>query len=164
VIKPDSGGTVTTEPVEPETALRSPPNHDTCSQSATTLRRSNCKTSTARRSNSPDTPGCTTEACGFRDSWEAFAERDVPVFGISDDTVEDLDDFAEKYDLPFTLLSDPDGEVASKYDSYGEKNMFGKTFDGTFRNTFVVHDGDIVAVFDGVSPDGHAEEVLAELP
>jgi peroxiredoxin Q/BCP len=111
-----------------------------------------------------DTPGCTTEACGFRDSWAAFAERDVPVFGISDDPVSDLDDFAEKYDLPFTLLSDPDGAVASQYDSYGEKNMFGKTFDGTFRNTFVVHDGEVVAVFDGVSPDGHAEEVLAELP
>ena len=110
-----------------------------------------------------DTPGCTTEACGFRDAWDAFEERGVPVYGVSDDPVEDLSDFAEKYDLPFTLLSDPDGDVASRYDSYGEKNMFGKTFDGTFRNTFVVRDGEVVAVFEGVSPEGHADEVLAEL-
>jgi peroxiredoxin Q/BCP len=111
-----------------------------------------------------DTPGCTTEACGFRDAWDAFEERDAPVFGVSDDSVEDLAAFAEKHDLPFTLLSDPDGAVASAYGSYGEKEMFGKTFDGTFRNTFVVHDGAVVAVFEGISPDGHAEEVLAELP
>jgi peroxiredoxin Q/BCP len=110
-----------------------------------------------------DTPGCTAEACSFRDSWDAFAERDVPVFGVSDDPVDDLSAFAEKHDLPFTLLSDPDGAVARRYDSYGEKNMFGNTFDGTFRNTFVVHDGEIAAVFEGVSPEDHAEEVLAEL-
>ena len=110
-----------------------------------------------------DTPGCTTEACGFRDAWDAFEERGVPVYGVSDDSVEDLADFAEKYDLPFRLLSDPDGEVASQYDSYGEKQMAGNTFDGTFRNTFVVRDGEVVAVFEGVSPEGHAEEVLAEL-
>jgi len=110
-----------------------------------------------------DTPGCTTEACGFRDSWDEFEERGVPVFGISDDPVGDLDAFAEKYDLPFHLLSDPDGEVARQYDSYGEKDMFGKTFDGTFRNTFVVRDGRIAGVFEGVSPDGHAEEVLTAI-
>ena len=110
-----------------------------------------------------DTPGCTTEACGFRDAWDAFEERGVPVYGVSDDPVEDLADFAEKYDLPFTLLSDPDGEVARAYDSYGEKQMAGNTFEGTFRNTFVVRDGEVVAVFEGVSPEGHAEEVLAEL-
>jgi peroxiredoxin Q/BCP len=110
-----------------------------------------------------DTPGCTTEACGFRDSWDGFAERDVAVFGISDDPVDDLADFAAKYDLPFRLLSDPDGEVASAYDSYGEKEMFGNTFEGTFRNTYVVEDGVVTHAFEGVSPDGHAEEVLAAL-
>ncbi|WP_254536889.1 peroxiredoxin [Halomarina litorea] len=110
-----------------------------------------------------DTPGCTTEACGFRDAWDAFEERAVPVFGISDDSVDDLADFAEKYDLPFRLLSDADGSVARQYDSYGEKRVGGKTFEGAFRNTFVVRDGDVVAVFEGVSPAGHAEEVLAAL-
>ncbi|MGM0592145.1 MAG: peroxiredoxin, partial [Halobacteriota archaeon] len=91
-------------------------------------------------------------------------ERGVPVLGISDDPVEDAADFAEKYDLPFHLLSDESGEVSSAYDSYGEKNMFGRTFDGVFRNTFVVGpDGTIEQVYEGVSPEGHAEEILEDL-
>ncbi|NIB99191.1 thioredoxin-dependent thiol peroxidase [Halobacterium sp. R2-5] len=108
-----------------------------------------------------DTPGCTTQACSFRDNWDEYADRDVPVLGISDDPVEDLADFAAKYDLPFDLLSDTDGAVATAYDSYGEKNVFGNEVVGTFRNTFVVGpDGDVVAVFEGVDPEEHAEEVL----
>ncbi|UWG52279.1 Peroxiredoxin [Halalkaliarchaeum sp. AArc-CO] len=111
-----------------------------------------------------DTPGCTTEACGFRDEWGAFSDAGVAVVGISDDPVEDLADFAEKYDLPFDLLSDPDGEVASAYDSYGEKNVFGNTVDGVFRNTYVVDAGsEIVLAYEGVSPEDHAEEILADL-
>ena len=108
-----------------------------------------------------DTPGCTTEACGFRDAWEAFRELDVAVFGISDDPVEDLHAFAEEYDLPFLLLSDEDGTIARAYDSYGEKQMFGNTFDGVFRNTYVINPtGEIAAVFEAVTPDGHAADVL----
>jgi peroxiredoxin Q/BCP len=111
-----------------------------------------------------DTPGCTTEACGIRDSWEEFEDRDVPVLGVSDDPVSDLDAFAEKYDLPFRLLSDEDGDVSKKYHSYGEKNMFGNTFDGVFRNTYIVGpDGTIEHVYEGVSPDGHADELLDAL-
>ncbi|WP_396612199.1 thioredoxin-dependent thiol peroxidase [Haloferax sp. S1W] len=111
-----------------------------------------------------DTPGCTKEACGFRDAWDEFGERDVAVLGISDDPVSDLDSFAEKYDLPFSLLSDEDGSVSSEYDSYGEKNMFGKTFDGVFRNTYLVGpDGTIERVYEGVSPEGHAEEILSDI-
>ena len=110
-----------------------------------------------------DTPGCTTEACGFRDAWGAFEERDVAVLGISDDSVEDLADFASEYDLPFELLSDPNGEVAAAYDSYGEKTIGGNTFDGVFRNTYVVEDGRIAAAYEGVSPEGHAEEILTDL-
>lgn len=111
-----------------------------------------------------DTPGCTTEACGFRDDWDEYAERDVAVLGVSDDPVDDLAAFAEKYDLPFDLLSDEDGTVASKYDSYGEKQMFGNTFDGVFRNTYLVApDGTVAAVFEGVDPEGHADEVLGAL-
>jgi len=109
-----------------------------------------------------DTPGCTTEACSFRDNWDEYADRGVPVFGISDDPVADLKDFAEKYDLPFDLLSDEDGSVSTAYDSYGEKNVFGNEVEGVFRNTYVVGpDGDVVAAFEGVDPDEHAEEVLA---
>ena len=109
-----------------------------------------------------DTPGCTTEACGFRDAWTAYQDEGVAVLGVSDDPVDDLADFAEKYDLPFALLSDPDGEVAAVYDSYGEKNMFGRTFDGVFRNTYVIGpDGRVAATYEGVDPEGHAEEILA---
>jgi peroxiredoxin Q/BCP len=110
-----------------------------------------------------DTPGCTTEACAFRDRWDAFEDRDVRVFGVSDDPVHDLWAFQQKYDLPITLLSDEDGTVSSAYDSYGEKNMFGNTFDGVFRNTYVVHDGEVVLAYEGVDPEGHAEEILADL-
>lgn len=108
-----------------------------------------------------DTPGCTTEACGFRDAWGDFEESDVAVVGISDDPVDDLADFAAKYDLPFDLLSDEDGSVSERFDSFGEKNMFGNTFDGVFRNTYVVGpEGSIVASFEGVDPEEHAVEVL----
>ncbi|PSP94411.1 thioredoxin-dependent thiol peroxidase [Halobacteriales archaeon QS_4_62_28] len=111
-----------------------------------------------------DTPGCTKEACSFRDEWEQFEDNDIVVLGISDDPVEDLRDFAEEYDLPFRLLSDEDGSVSSQYDSYGEKNMFRNTFDGVFRNTYVIDpDGRIERVYEGVSPESHAEEILADL-
>ena len=111
-----------------------------------------------------DTPGCTTEACGFRDAWDEYESRNVVVLGVSDDPVSDLADFAEKYDLPFRLLSDPDGEVAAAYDSYGEKNMFGRTFDGVFRNTYVVGpDGRVAAAYPNVDPEGHAEAILADI-
>lgn len=111
-----------------------------------------------------DTPGCTTQACSFRDDWEAYEDAGVAVVGISDDPVEDLADFAEKYDLPFDLLSDEDGEVSSAYSSYGGKNVFGNEVMGVFRNTFVVDDeGDIVAVYEGVDPENHADVILSDL-
>ena len=98
-----------------------------------------------------DTPGCTTEACGFRDRYAAFEDRCVAVLGISDDPVDDIASFADEYDLPFRLLSDEDGSVSAKYDSYGEKNMFGNTFDGVFRNTYVIDpDGEVALTYDGV--------------
>ena len=111
-----------------------------------------------------DTPGCTTEACGFRDAWDDYADAGAAVVGISDDPVEDLAAFREKFDLPFDLLSDEDGAVASAYDSYGEKTMYGNTFDGVFRNTYLVDpDGEIAAVYPKVDPEGHAEAVLADV-
>jgi peroxiredoxin Q/BCP len=111
-----------------------------------------------------DTPGCTTEACGFRDALDDFEERGVSIVGISDDPVSDLAAFAETHDLPFDLLSDESGEVAAAYDSYGEKNMFGKTFDGVFRNTYVVApDGTVARAYENVSPENHAEGILLDL-
>ena len=111
-----------------------------------------------------NTAGCTTEACGFRDELSAFEAAETAIVGISDDPVSDLDDFAEEYDLEFDLLSDENGEVSTLYESYGEKQMFGNTFDGVFRNTYVIDaDGNVEAVYEDVSPDDHAEEVLEEL-
>jgi peroxiredoxin Q/BCP len=111
-----------------------------------------------------NTSGCTTEACRFRDRWDEYGERDVAVLGVSDDPVEDLADFADEYDLPFELLSDPEGEVSLLYDAYGEKNMFGNTFDGVFRNTYVVGpDGDVELAYEGVDPEDHADEILADI-
>jgi peroxiredoxin Q/BCP len=110
-----------------------------------------------------NTSGCTTEALGFRDAWDAFEDRGVPVFGVSDDPVEDIAAFAGEYDLPFTLLSDASGEVARAYDSYGERTVGGNAVKATFRNTFVIRDGTVVEVYEGVTPEGHAEEVLADL-
>lgn len=111
-----------------------------------------------------NTEGCTKEACSFRDSWDTFTEEGIHVLGISDDPVKDLETFKSDYDLPFDLLSDEDGEVATQYDSYGEKNMFGNTFMGVFRNTYVIDDaGVITQTYEGVSPEGHAEEILRDI-
>ncbi|ESS10658.1 MAG: peroxiredoxin [uncultured archaeon A07HR60] len=111
-----------------------------------------------------DTPGCTAEACSFRDKWESFAERDVSVFGISDDPVSDLDAFAADYDLQFHLLSDTDGDVSASYGSYGEKNIYGNTIEGVFRNSFVVDpNGDVALVYEGVDPQTHGQDILADL-
>ena len=111
-----------------------------------------------------NTDGCTTEACAFQETRDEFDDHDTHVVGISDDPVEDLAAFAEEYDLEFDLLSDEFGEVATLYESYGEKQLFGNTFDGVFRNTYVVGpDGHVEAVYEDVSPEGHAEDVLAGL-
>lgn len=111
-----------------------------------------------------DTPGCTTEACSFRDSWHTLEQRGVPVLGISRDSVQSHQKFAEKYGLPFTLLSDEGGEVTEKYGVWGEKSMYGKTYMGIFRVTFAIGpDGVIEHVWAKVHPEGHAAEVLAFL-
>ncbi len=111
-----------------------------------------------------DTPGCTTEACGFRDAWADYEAAGATVLGISDDPVEDLEAFREKYDLPFDLLSDEDGSVSEAYDSYGEKTVFGNTVEGVYRNTYLVDpDGEVAAVYPKVDPEGHAEAVLEDV-
>lgn len=110
-----------------------------------------------------DTPGCTAEACSFRDTWTEYERRGIDVFGISDDPVADLAAFRDEYDLTVELLSDPDGTVASRYDSYGEKTVFGNTVEGVFRNTYVVRDGEIALAYEGVDPEDHAERLLADI-
>jgi thioredoxin-dependent peroxiredoxin len=111
-----------------------------------------------------DTPGCTTEACSFRDLQPEFKKRDAAVFGVSTDNLKSHQKFAHKYDLTFPLLSDPDHAVAEAYDSWGLKKFMGREYEGVKRNTFLIGpDGKIAHVWEKVKPAGHPEEVLAEL-
>lgn len=108
-----------------------------------------------------DTPGCTTEACNFRDSFAEIRETGALLFGISADNTESHRKFRDKYSLPFPLLSDKDASVARSYGVWGEKKMFGKTHEGIQRSTFVIGpDGVVQKVFPKVKPEEHAGEVL----
>ena len=92
-----------------------------------------------------DTPGCTKEACGFRDHWQDIQDADTVVLGISPDSEASHQKFRDKYELPFTLLADPDREVMTEYDAYGEKMMYGKKRMGVIRSTvWVGPDGNVV--------------------
>ena len=111
-----------------------------------------------------DTPGCTTEACAFRDSSDLYTAKGAAVFGISADSIKSHQKFATKYGLNFPLLSDPDHAVASAYDSWGKKKFMGREYDGIKRNTFLIDEaGKIARVWESVKPLGHADEVLAAL-
>jgi len=111
-----------------------------------------------------DTPGCTIEACGFRDAFKKLQKAGLVVLGISPDTPKAQLKFKEKYDLPYTLLADDKKEVAKKFDVLKEKNMYGKKVIGIVRSTFLIGpEGKIVHIFSPVKPEGHAEEVLAEV-
>ncbi|MET0647533.1 MAG: thioredoxin-dependent thiol peroxidase [Pyrinomonadaceae bacterium] len=108
-----------------------------------------------------DTPGCTKEACSFRDGFAEFKRRGIEVLGVSTDDEESHRKFAEKYQLPFTLLADTDHSVADLYEVYGEKQYMGRTYMGVTRKTFLVdEEGRIAKVFDKVKVDEHADEVL----
>lgn len=111
-----------------------------------------------------DTPGCTTEACTFRDSWGVFKEKGVVVLGVSADTVESHKKFAEKYNLNFPLLSDTSKEVISAYKAWGPKKMMGREYDGIIRKTFIISpEGEIAEEYPNVTPDKHAELILTDL-
>jgi thioredoxin-dependent peroxiredoxin len=111
-----------------------------------------------------DTPGCTKQACSFRDAYAEFEERGVTILGVSPDTEADHVRFKEKYRLPFTLLADPEHEVAESYGVWVEKTMYGKTSMGIKRSTFVIDaDGNVAKAMSGVKPEGHADQVLSAL-
>jgi thioredoxin-dependent peroxiredoxin len=111
-----------------------------------------------------DTPGCTREACDFRDSLKRFEKKRAVILGISNDDIAAHGKFATKYGLPFSLLSDADKKVVEAYGVYKEKSMYGKKYMGIERTTFVIGiDGKIKKIFPKVKVDGHAEEVLAAL-
>jgi len=111
-----------------------------------------------------DTPGCTREACGFRDAHAKLAKRGAVVLGVSRDGPESHATFRKKHRLPFTLLCDPDHAVAEKYGAWREKTLYGKKSMGIVRSTFLIDaKGRVAKVFRAVKPDGHAEQVLAAL-
>jgi peroxiredoxin Q/BCP len=112
-----------------------------------------------------DTPGCTAQACGIRDSYDDFEQRGVVVLGVSPDEETSHVKFKQKYGLPFTLLADPEHEVSEQYGVWGEKKYMGKTYWGVQRSTFLIdEEGRIAKVMRRVKPDTHVEQVLAALP
>jgi peroxiredoxin Q/BCP len=111
-----------------------------------------------------DTPGCTREACAFRDNLPAFEALAVPVFGVSADETKAHDRFVQKYSLNFPLLSDPGHQLLEAYGVWVEKSLYGRKYFGIQRSTFVIDaKGKIERVWDKVSPDSHADEVRAYL-
>jgi len=110
------------------------------------------------------TPGCTKEACDFRDFHSAFQREDVVVLGVSTDSTKSHEKFAEKHALPFPLLADVEKKIVQAYGVWGEKKFMGRTFMGTRRATFLIGaDGRIVKIWPQVKVAGHVEEVLASL-
>jgi len=111
-----------------------------------------------------DTPGCTKEACAFRDRKAEMEQLGVKLLGVSPDTVESHGDFRDKYSLNFPLLADPDHAVADKYGAWREKNMYGKKTMGIQRSTYLIDaSGKVAKVWQRVQVDGHDEEVLQAL-
>ena len=108
-----------------------------------------------------DTPGCTKEACSFRDAWAQFRKRKVAVLGVSVDAEKSHKKFAEKFSLPFTLVADPEKKIVRDYGVWGQKSMYGRKYMGTHRVTYLIDEkGKIAAVWPKVKPEGHAEEIL----
>jgi peroxiredoxin Q/BCP len=111
-----------------------------------------------------DTPGCTTEACNFRDDYSQYRQAGVVILGISPDSPAKHTKFIAKYQLPFTLLADVDHQVCELYGVWGHKKFMGREYDGVFRTTFLIDAaGSIVRVFENVSPAAHSAEVLIAL-
>jgi peroxiredoxin Q/BCP len=111
-----------------------------------------------------DTPGCTKEACSFRDHFAEFTQRGVVVLGVSTDSVKAHDKFVDKFKLPFTLLADEDHQIVDAYGVWGEKRFMGRKYMGTHRVTFLINpEGRIQRIWPNVKPDEHVAEVLAAL-
>jgi peroxiredoxin Q/BCP len=111
-----------------------------------------------------DTPGCTKEACSFRDDYSVYQERGIDVIGVSPDNVKKQANFKDKFELPFSLVADDDHRIADLYGVWGPKKFMGKEYEGVLRTTFVIDkEGKILAVFEKVKPDEHSQEILAAL-
>lgn len=111
-----------------------------------------------------DTPGCTREACNFRDDYSAYTKAGITILGVSPDSVESHRKFKDKYGLPFPLLADIDHQICNRYGTWGQKQMMGRTYDGVLRTTFLIdRAGKIAHVFEKVRPAEHSAEVLEAL-
>lgn len=111
-----------------------------------------------------DTPGCTKEACGFRDDYSAYEQAGVKILGVSPNTEQSHAKFKAKYELPFTLLADPEHEVLKLYGVWELKKSFGREFEGVVRTTFLIGgDGNILKVYKKVKPAKHSAEILSDL-
>jgi len=108
-----------------------------------------------------DTPGCTKEACSFRDAFSKFKKQGIALFGVSPDSEKSHQKFATKYKLPFTILADTDRSIVEAYGVWGEKKFMGRTYMGVNRTTFLIDEkGKIKKIFEKVKPEDHASEVL----
>lgn len=108
-----------------------------------------------------NTPGCTKQACAFKNAYADFQKEDIVVIGISKDSIKSHQNFKKKYELPFILLSDPEHEVIELYDCWKEKKLYGKTYMGTMRSTYVIDEkGIILKTFEKASPDNNAKDIL----
>lgn len=111
-----------------------------------------------------DTSGCTKEACGFRDDYSAYQAAGVTILGVSPDSSKSHTNFITKYELPFTLLTDPEREVLRMYGAWGLKKMYGREYEGVLRTTYLIGaDGKIVKIYKKIKPAAHSAEILAAL-
>ena len=111
-----------------------------------------------------DTPGCTVEACSFRDNQEIFRKNGIVILGVSKDTVASHKKFVQKHNLRFTIFSDVEKKVIKEYKAWGEKKFLGRTYDGTLRKTYLIDkEGNIIKVYEKVNPLTHTSEILKDI-
>lgn len=111
-----------------------------------------------------NTPGCTDEACNLRDNFDDLIDKGFVILGVSPDSQKSHQNFIKKYDLPFKLISDPDKEILKLYDAWGEKKMYGKTYEGVLRKTYIIDEnGDIEKIIGKVKTKEHTEQIYKEL-
>jgi peroxiredoxin Q/BCP len=108
-----------------------------------------------------DTPGCTKEACNLRDNYAALQEAGYTIIGVSADPIESHKKFANKYNLPFSLLADPEKKIISAYHAWGKKKLYGKEYEGTLRITYIIDENGIISrIIKNVKPEQHADQIL----
>ena len=111
-----------------------------------------------------NTPGCTAEACNIRDNYQQFLDKGFVVLGVSADSEKSHRNFIEKHDLPFPLISDPEKEIIKSYDAWGEKKMYGKSYEGILRKTIIIsEDGKIERIIDKVKTKDHSNQIFTDL-